>query len=149
MSTMTRPRRTETILPREEIAPDPFATVPDVRLAFRVRSQSNQDCWYRTGFDYASGQWDCDCLAGQHNTRCKHVATCEWWTRYDAARQWIARLTLVDLIDYDHMIARAERGLDAGWIGIEVDRAVVGDLLGARLPRSGVSLAQAREELFG
>jgi hypothetical protein len=152
MSTVTRPRRTSDILPREDIGPDPFATVPDVCLAFRVRSQSVRDRWYATAFDYRAGEWSCDCLAGQRGTRCKHVNACAWWARYDAAHDWISRLSPADLAEYDVRIAKADLGVVPAWVGLDVDRAVVGDVLAARLgpiSRSGISVEQCRDELFG
>lgn len=152
---MTRPRRSAEVLPRADIAPDPFATVPDVCLAFRVRSQSIQDYWYATAFHFVgeyAGKWTCDCLAGEHGTRCKHVNTCEWWYRYDAAMDWISRMSPADLAEYDLRIVKADLGIVPAWVGLDVDRAVVGDVLAARLgpvSRAGVSVQQARDELFG
>jgi hypothetical protein len=153
MSTVTRPRRTTIeVLPREAMCADPRASIADIRAVWLVKPRSEPEVFRTVTFAYLPGKWDCDCPAGLAGAHCTHVATCEWWARYDAAYDWISRLSPADLTEYDQRIASADRGIVPGWVGLDVDRAVVGDVLAARLgpsSRSGISVEQCRGELFG
>ena len=151
----TRPRRTKIeILPRETVDFDAGASIPNIVDTYRVDSRSAPGTWRTVEFRY-TGEWTCDCPAGEAGTRCSHVATVEHWSRYDRTVAWLRRLDLDDLTALDQrMAARGSFG-PSGRIGIDVDADALGDVLAERLAghgpvtRSGVSVEQASAELFG
>ena len=155
-ASVTRPRRTAVeILPREALAFDAGASIPGIVDTFRVDSRSMPGEWRTVEFRYDTGAWSCDCPAGEAGRRCSHVATAEYYGRYDRTLGWLRRLDLDDLIELDRRMTQTGRGILVGRLAVDVDRDALGDVIAERLAgqvpvtRSGVPVAQAATELFG
>ena len=133
MPTATRPRRTSpTLLPRESVRWNRDRSSFDRTLVYDVDSETQPGVTYTVVFTYRDGSYVCDCKAGQHGTRCKHVWSVIYWTIYDKTRRDLAAMSDAELRAYDRDLVLARAGLLTPWLHMEIDADACGDEIAAR-----------------
>lgn len=133
----TRPRRTAlTLLSRSAVRWSRDRSSFDRTLVYEVDSETRPGVVYSVVYTYRDGSYVCDCLAGQHGTRCKHVHSVVYWTTYDRTRRDLARLNDTELHAYDRDLALARAGLLAPWLHWEIDSDACADEIAERAQRT-------------
>lgn len=125
--------------PKPVIAPDDIQAAPAESWAkgrefvcYKVPS-SDGTTLYTVTLNTKTSVLYCTCLAGQHGTRCKHLASVLWKRAYEQAYRLYADLSLPELADRQRDCIEMERGALVQVRAWRAINAAIGELVRERL----------------